>query len=377
VGCCTGEEPYSIAILVSRLLPDRSNWRINILGTDINPRFLEKAENGIYTDWSFRDAPSWLKTHYFRERRAGRYEILPAVKSLVRFAYLNLAEDSYPSLLNDTDGMDLILCRNVLMYFAPGRARDVSLRLQRCLADGGWLITSPTEASRELFASLRALSFPAAPIYRKDEERLPSPFIPAPSEMPRTSIHPDIVQTIPVPPLESIGVRTSAAQYYRQPPHIKEKIDPPKHAADGHPKDAMALLAEVREFANRGLLEEALNGCERVIAANKLNPIGHFLKANILEEQNRLEEAAGSLRHTLYLDEGFIVAHVALANLLRQQGRPPEARKAFENALALLAAAEPDAVLAESDGLTAGRLREFIEVHLSTLSWDKQRGAAP
>nr|MDQ2687274.1 chemotaxis protein CheR [Armatimonadota bacterium] len=79
-GCCTGEEPYSLAMLIARLLPDREDWRVSILATDINPRFLQKAEEGVFAEWSFRDVPPWLKQRYFTQTPNGRFAILPYIK---------------------------------------------------------------------------------------------------------------------------------------------------------------------------------------------------------------------------------------------------------------------------------------------------------
>ena len=166
-GCCSGEEPYSIAMLLDRLIPDLEKWNLTILATDINPRFLRKAARGIYGAWSFRDAPAWLRERYFNKRKDGRYEIQPRIRRMVSFSYLNLAEDAYPSLVNGTNAMDVILCRNVLMYFAQARARQVVDKLQRSLVDGGWLITSPAETSNVQFSAFTAVEFPGAFLYRK------------------------------------------------------------------------------------------------------------------------------------------------------------------------------------------------------------------
>src|SRR3989304_10126223 len=95
-GCSTGEEPYSIAILLSRMIPDLKDWNITILATDIHPSFLHKASLGVYGDWSFRDTPPGVKERFFKKTRDGRFEIDDHIKRLVDFAYLNLAEGSHP-----------------------------------------------------------------------------------------------------------------------------------------------------------------------------------------------------------------------------------------------------------------------------------------
>jgi chemotaxis protein methyltransferase CheR len=95
-GCATGEEPYSIAILLKETIADISEWNVTILATDINPQFIEKAVRGVYRDWSFRDAPSWLEQKYFVSAEDGGFEISPSLRGMVDFRMLNLAEDTYP-----------------------------------------------------------------------------------------------------------------------------------------------------------------------------------------------------------------------------------------------------------------------------------------
>lgn len=167
VGCCTGEEPYSLAMLLHQTVPDLSDWQVTLLATDINARFLRKAAAATYGQWSFRDAPAQLRERYFRRSREGLYVLRPEIRRLVTFRHLNLAGEGYPSAVTGTDAMDVILCRNVLMYFTPEQARKVVRNLRRALVAGGWLIVSPSEASHALFPDFAAVNFPGAVFYRK------------------------------------------------------------------------------------------------------------------------------------------------------------------------------------------------------------------
>jgi len=92
-GCTTGEEPYSIAISISKVIPDMQDWDITLLATDINPRFQQQASEGVYREWSFRDTPPWITARYFSRQPGGRLAILPAIQQMVKFAYLNLVDD--------------------------------------------------------------------------------------------------------------------------------------------------------------------------------------------------------------------------------------------------------------------------------------------
>ncbi len=381
-GCSTGEEAYSLAIMLDRVLPDARQWHLTILGTDINPRFLKKASEGVFGEWSFRDAPPWLRQNYFREIGRRRFEILPRIKEMVTFAFLNLADDVCPSLCNNTNAMDVIFCRNVLMYFAPERARKVVHSFHRALVNSGWLIVSAVEASAQLFSPFLQVCADGAVLYRKtDRAGL------APAES-----FPDQAQG--VPPIDQ-GAGLPEAAFLFGPVALQESKVSVLPAAEptGEPaltasEEALALFerghyAEVvqrlktssarlqampetlallaRACANLGELAEARQWVEKAIAADKLNAALHYLRANILQEQGASEEAVGSLKRALYLDPDFVLAHYALGNHALRQGKFNEADKHFANALALLAAYQPEAVLPCSDGLAAGRLRHLIE----------------
>jgi chemotaxis protein methyltransferase CheR len=128
----------------------------------------------------------------------------------------------------------------------------------------------------------------------------------------------------------------------------------------------MTLLARV--YANQGKLSEAIEISEKAILIDKLNPGYHYLLANILQELGKAEEAEVSLKRALYTDQNFVLAHFALGNLSRQQGRFKEAGKYFKNAMALLDKYRQEEILPESEGMTAGRLREIINMFLKDKS---------
>lgn len=368
-GCASGEEAYSLAILLQRLLPDFMQWNIRILATDINPHALQKAAAGIYGDWSFRNAPPWLREGYFRAIPGGRYEIVPAVREMVTFSYLNLAADVYPSLLNHTNAMDLIFCRNVLMYFEPGLAADVVRRHYSALVDGGWLVVSPAEISQALFAPFATINFPGVILHRKSAARAAPPAEPAPlagnpwrpSSAVAAKADPGFLAAAPAAtlPKQEPATYQQAFALYRQGRYAEAMSETTKLLAlQPNDVDAMTLMARIH--ANQGELAAALKWCEQTIAADRLNPVGHFLLATILQEQGRMEEAMRLFKRTLYLDQDFVLAHFALGNLHLAQGHRRETRRHLNNALELLRKLPQDAILPEADGLSAGRLAEII-----------------
>jgi chemotaxis protein methyltransferase CheR len=364
-GCSTGEEAYSLAILLQRAIPDFRQWDISILATDINPQALEKAETGIFSDWSFRNAAPWLRQGYFRESGSGNYEILPEVRSMVKFAHLNLAQDAYPSPASNTQKMDIVFCRNVLMYFEPELPPRVVGKLHQSLVEDGWLVVSPSEISQAAFARFSAIHLPGAILHSKSDAAKKNA-TPVLTESRRPLPKPTAQDGKPVrrprPPATSAP---HAETEYQQALDLYRKGRYPETVAIltrllETSSDARALLLMSRVHADLGELPQALHWCERTVAADRLNPIGHYLLGTILKELGRKAEALLAYRRALYLDPDFTLTHFALGGLYREQHQTRQAAKHFTNALQLLEKQPADAVVPESSGLTAGRLMDII-----------------
>lgn len=348
-GCCTGEEAYSLAISVRKWVHDLDDWNVTILATDINPRFLHAAKTGVFGEWSFRSAPPGFKELYFKPAENGRWEILPSIRKMVTFSFLNLAEDVYPSLLNDTNAMDVVFCRNVMMYFDAARMQKVIHNLHRCLVDGGWLVVSANESSQTMYAQFETVHHADGTFYRRARV--------ADQKFRETQkiLLKDLKKLI-APPVPSAESYESARAMYDAGGYA-ETIE----LLGRMPPELRVMILRVRAHANQGHLDEALACCDKLVAsAGKLSPVSHYLRATILHEKGALEEAVLSYTRALYLDQGYALAHFALANLSRQRGRADEARRHFRNALEALAEHPPETILDESEGITVGRLKEII-----------------
>jgi chemotaxis protein methyltransferase CheR len=342
-GCCTGEEAYSIAISLRRTLPAFKEWHVSILATDVNSRFLQKALQGVYGQWSFRGVPDSVKRAYFKRTREGRFEVVREIRQMVEFSCLNLVEDVFPALTTNTNALDIIFCRNVLMYFSRDQMRHVSEGLTRSLVDGGWLFVSPAEASQELFPALAPVRLPGTSAFRKAPA--------TPPEMPAFVDHEW--------PIEATGLPLSNGASATVP--IESAVVTSSDNGPARPRDRDELMATARKFANEGRLVEALAACDDAIAMEKLCAASHYLRGVILHEQNGIEEAIAAIKRALYLDHDFVVAHFALSNLMLRIGGGREAKRSIENARELLVAHEPDTVLPESDGITAGRMLAMLD----------------
>src|SRR5258708_2099009 len=142
-GCATGEEPYTIALLVRELLPDISHWNIIIVGTDINQQALAYARRGRYGAWSVRK-PLPLAATLYLFRDLERWQLTDAIRKMVTFQVHNLI-DGLPPISN----ADLIVCRNVLLYMAPEPRSQVIKTLNAALAPSGELIVSDVAPTRQ------------------------------------------------------------------------------------------------------------------------------------------------------------------------------------------------------------------------------------
>ncbi len=136
-GCASGEEPYSLAMAL--LESGRAPGRDRILATDVSERALERAREGVYRPWSLRRLPPELRARHFVEQ-GGALRIAPQVRALVAFERHNLARDPAPS-----GPFDLVLCRNVLIYFDPTVTAEVLYRLAGAARPGGFLVLGPVE----------------------------------------------------------------------------------------------------------------------------------------------------------------------------------------------------------------------------------------
>ncbi len=372
--CSTGEEPYTAAMILKDALPDGAGWKHTLLATDINVRSLKKAAAGVYSKWSFRGVPDEIRERHFEKKDGGRFELHGGIKDMVTFSTLNLIEDGYPSVLNNTNAMDVIFCRNVLMYFSREDIKNTARKLYRSLREGGWLITGQAELVEEYFQDFERVSAGQAVIYRKTSGKKAAAraVFPAPPETkkPAGSAMPPAAVARPRPaaplpaarplPAERDAYKEAEALYgqgrYEEAGKALEELPPARRGEAA----ALALLARIR--ANQGRLADAALSCRKAIAADDLNPLYYYLLSAVLTEQGLPAEAADALRKVIYLDPGFVPAHYALGNLAARQGKRAEADRHFGRALLLLGKMSPGAPLPESGGLTAARLAAMIEL---------------
>jgi len=142
-GCSTGEEPYTIAILLLESGDWWRDWQVEILGSDINQRVLHTARKGVYKKSAHRVTSPEMLAKYFIEEEKGNYRIADRVRELVSFSYLNLLDPYKTSLISN---MDIIFCRNVIIYFDKEAKKKVIESFYEKLRKGGYLLLGHSES---------------------------------------------------------------------------------------------------------------------------------------------------------------------------------------------------------------------------------------
>jgi len=391
-GCCTGEEPYSFAMLIDKLLPQRKNWNISIIATDINEDFLKKAKKGTYTKWSFRNTPEDIRDKYFVKTGENQFTISNEIKGMVLFNKLNLASLGFPSYSRNISEMDLICCRNVLMYFSENVRDQVVYKFSKTLAQNGWLIVSPGEAEHARKVRLTSVRSSDTTLFRKIDKKFQQTNQCININLETNKFH-DIKNPIKQTIKKSIEQQKIPelklkSKTEKKPGSQKEILEKKSNNRENNYDEAliyfekgdydtsvrllnslleteknnskyMSLLA--RCYANLKQNDKASSWCEKAISKDSFNPNYYYLMASIQQELGLTDKAIKSLNQALYMEPSFIMAYFAMGMIRKKQGRQKESLKCFKNAVYYLNSMDKNTIVSSSDGMTAGRLKEILE----------------
>lgn len=355
--CCTGEEPYTVALLLKENFSEAQLAKITIVGTDINEHYLERARLGIYSEYSLRTIPASMREKYFKVKSEHRFELEGKIRDLVDFHYLNLVDQ--PLLISKgraLTSVDLIFCRNTLIYFDDTQIGKTLGNLAALLAPDGWCFLGPAEtwkAPAELFSldlfpgviSLRPIeSVPAKPS--------PSKFVPLP-------------QLAPVLPQSFAPSSLGQAETLYQSGFAAEALALLANNKNDSTQDVASLKFLAKCHAYQGQFEQATDLIGKAIEADSLDAGLYYIQAMLQLEVNDLTASAGSLRQAIFLNPNLILAQYMLGCVCIKQKRYEQAKIYISNAQSILSRSEPQEILEESGGLTAGRLLEIMTTIVS------------
>ncbi|HEX8274654.1 MAG TPA: protein-glutamate O-methyltransferase CheR [Longimicrobiaceae bacterium] len=340
--CATGEEAYTLAML----LGDAGCSGFRVLGTDVVRGRLAAAERATYRRWSLRGVPDQTVGRWFR-REGDRFRVRDAVRASVGFAPLNLAEPRRAYVAAGAWGMDLVLCRNVLIYLDDATTRHVAARLLESLAPDGWLFLGASDPPLAELVPCEVVPTGAGVAYRRPRRAA----LPPPADPP--------LRPAAGAPAGTVPPRSSVMSPAPVPAGSARAADVES--------DAGEAAARVRALADRGALDEAAAACAAALRGHAESAELLVLHSTLLFAGRRYAEAAAAARRALYLDRGCAVAHLALGSALARVGDAGTARRAFRNAAELLRAGPGDAAVPASGGESAARLLAVAEAQLHVL----------
>ncbi|NNJ25002.1 CheR family methyltransferase [Alienimonas chondri] len=392
-GCSSGEEAYSLAILLQDADPAGEG---RVLATDLSRPALRRAREARYREWSLRGEWRAVAMRYL-SLEDGVYALDPRIRRRAVFEYLNLSADRYPSLATDTWGLDLIFCRNVLIYFDRQTTARVCRQFYECLVPGGWLVLGASDPLAAAFAGFEVIEAPAGLVYRRPHMAIPAASVPpprfeAPGRSPTAACEPTALnsssgesgstefkhagrkqagatkggrRSVGAETLHAARAAMEAGDYASAVTLTREYLaDGP--AAPERPDAVEAGVLHVRALTFQSI-EEAEQACSALVRQHRLSQELLYLHAILFIDLGRSAEALEQLRRALFLDRSAAIAHFTQGAVFRRLGRAEEARRAFRNAQRYAAALPADETLPLGDGETAGRLLESAHQQLRLL----------
>ena len=355
VGCATGEEPYSLAITLHQLLPDIAKWSIRLIGTDINADALHTARRGVYRKWAFRHTDPEFQDNYF-DQDPGGLQIKPHIRRIVSFRHDNLFNKiTQPQY-------DLILCRNVLLYFSNARKFQAESLFFDALTSGGWLLLGHAETLRYQPEQWVTHLFPGTPAYQKPgQAHKVEPGKPVVKKHTRT--FPKVRDEDAKNGAHRRITYEDAVSAIQQEAYEKaEELLSDLLAAQPDHASAHTLLAHI--YANRNHITRAHSQIETALEIDPLLANAHYLQGLLFLEEDRTQDAFQALNAALYCQRNHPLASFMLGNLYAQAGELVKANRYWENTHAAIDSLTPDSPVCDISHITAGQLEALVSEQL-------------
>ncbi len=347
VGCSSGEEPYTLAIVGRQTVPDPS-WQVSVTGIDANPAMLRRAAAARYSPWSLRETPEPERRRWFRQAD-GQQAVDPEIRRAVRFQLHNVVDDD-PVLWHHGQ-YDAVFCRNLLMYLNPTAATTLVGRMTRALAPGGGLFLGHTDTLGSRPHGLDPRHTAASVHYvRCPDPALTVPPVAAPAPVPVAT------GRIGTPPPARTGddVRDRVVRLLRD-----ERYADAVAVLEAAPRRPADELLYGVTLAHAGQLDAAALVCRRLLDVDGLIADVHHLLGVCLEGPGELDAAIGHYRLAAYLDPAFAMPRLRIGLLARRRGEHDVAATELERAGGLLRHETDERILFFGGG--------FGRVALSTL----------
>lgn len=370
-GCASGEEAYTLGIV----LRESGCVAPSVVGTDLCEHRLGRATRAVYTKWSLRGVDEATRRRYFSE--SGQYfHLLPEFRD-ARFRPLNLASNAYGSAGQELFGLDLILCRNVLIYIAPEITAMIFARLAASLRPGGWLMVAASDPQPESDLPFDVVVTESGLLYRKRDLAVTTrAAIAAPASVAPIAAAVASEPYRPLPPVKpsvrpatkvSPVLARDAADAYKVKDYAAAIALAEREVASGTDR-VVTWVTLTRAHANRGEIAEAVAVCTRGITRHPSAVELHIVDSTLALQRGQWSLAAEAGRRAVYMDRTLPAAHLALGMALLRAGDAIAADRSLRAAERLLADMPPTAIVAASDGAPAADMLASVRAHRALLA---------
>jgi len=357
-GCSTGEEPYTLAMLLVQLFEETGPFPVRIIGTDVSAAALDVARAGVYSGRTIQLAEPGAVERWFDARPDGSYSVARPVRDLVEFRLQNLVTDEPPF---GSGEVDLVVCRNVTIYFGRETTTRLVRSFHRLLTVGGYLLLGHAETLWQISEEFSLLPVGEAFVYRKD-------VVPQNGRRPSVG-HPAVASPPPPPPRRVMRdvLRVPSLRPRRAP-------TPPPPALPPAPVVASPLqdLIKARDALSVGHYAEAASLAERATAAQPLLVEGYIIEGRALSNQGDDDGAIAALRKAVFLDPTAAHAHFLLATTLARVGDPGGAALSFASAAETLPNASSETLSELLDGRAVSDLVDLCRQLADSLQSDPE-----
>jgi chemotaxis protein methyltransferase CheR len=354
VGCSSGEEPYSICITARELLGAAAS-RLEIVAFDANPAAIAEARAARYSDWSLRATPPSLRARWFQSAR-GEHRLADEIRGAVTFHVRNLFDDDPAFWIPRS--VDVVFCRNILIYFSPAKITAALVRFASVLAKDGYLFLGHSETTRGYCDLLRAepiagafchrvigaaaAPLPALALLDQDRQAPPATDATWVTTIDQATRRLEElfarVQTPPsLPPAPALPVLLEGLASLIQAERFADALARIAEIEAAAPGAQGALdLARAAILTNQGRLREAAERCRTLLARHPACAEAHYLLGLGCEHEGQAAQAQTHYHAAIEADPGLAMPHLKMGQVAARAGRRDEARQHFSQALGLL-----------------------------------------
>jgi len=398
-GCATGEEPYSLCIILDDLIPDIGSWNIRIIGCDINREYLTAAREGVYSERKIRLVDPVTRKKYFERIGKNQWRIKERLANRVEWRHFNINSEDYYKLTG-ASRFHLVLCRNVLIYFNVSTIQKLIKKFYRVMHNNGYLMLGYSETLFKISDMFQSVHTEEAFFYQKTARparpRFALPEKPVPLQREEllqllaSKPHPKMEKPSPLPeapPAQADHPESQPPGAAAEPEGLFSEDEAWEEAitlfSEERFEEARRIFEEMVEvnpcsarghlglgflWANRGADERSREHVERAKRYDDLMPEIYFLLALLDEKNGHNDMAMENYRRVILLEPEFAIAHFNLGNLYLKMQRHRDARREFNNTIAILETDGHNRSLNFSGGLSREAVIQFCQMQKNQIA---------